>query len=93
MLPTPWTRRSRAGTRSSSLPSFLSHIKDTAQNWRDTLHSQLPGSRDRVRQIRFAKVRAACTWTWMPGRWPIPIRRGGLAGEAILTTFDAHQWE
>ena len=76
-----------------SLPGFLSHIKDTAQNWRDTLQSELPGFRDRVCQIRFDKGQGGLYLDMDAATIADLVRRGGLAGETILTTFDAHQWD
>jgi predicted acylesterase/phospholipase RssA len=76
-----------------SLPGFLSHIKDTAQNWRDTLQSELPGSRDRVCQIRFGKGQGGLYLDMDAATIADLVRRGHMAGETILATFDAHQWD
>ena len=34
---------------------FLGQVKDTMQNWRDNLQTELPGYRDRVCEVRFQK--------------------------------------
>ena len=93
MLPNPLDPAVPRWDAVDSLPGFLSHIKDTAQNWRDTLQSELPGLRDRVCQIRFAKGQGGLYLDMDAATIADLVRRGRLAGETILSTFDAHQWD
>ena len=62
MLPDPFQAAAPRLRAVDSLPAFVANVKDTAQNWRDNLQSELPGFRDRVCQIRFANR----------GGWPRP---------------------
>jgi hypothetical protein len=93
MLPNPLEPAIPRWGAVDSLPGFLGHIKDTAQNWRDSLQSELPGFRDRVCQIRFEKGEGGLYLDMDAETIADLVRRGGLAGECILSTFDAHQWD
>jgi predicted acylesterase/phospholipase RssA len=75
-----------------SLPAFVAQIKDTMQNWRDTLQSELPGYRDRVCQIRFDKGQGGLHLSMDPDTIKELISRGDKAGAKILETFDERQW-
>ena len=83
MLPNPLDPAVPRWDAVDSLPGFLSHIKDTAQNWRDTLQSELPGLRDRVCQIRFAKGQGGLYLDMDAATIADLVRRGRLAGETI----------
>jgi predicted acylesterase/phospholipase RssA len=75
-----------------TLPAFAWQIKDTMQNWRDTLQSELPGYRDRVCQIRFGKAEGGLNLNMDPLTIETLIARGDEAGRKIRSTFDERQW-
>ena len=76
-----------------SLPGFVGQIKDTMQNWRDTMQSELPGFRDRVCQIRFDKGQGGLYLDMDEKVIQDLIKRGDQAGEVILETFNERQWD
>jgi hypothetical protein len=76
----------------TTLPAFFESIKDTMQNWRDTLQSELPGYRDRVCQIRLEKGQGGLHLSMDATTLAELIGRGYEAGETILETFDDRQW-
>jgi predicted acylesterase/phospholipase RssA len=76
-----------------SLWAFFGEIKDAVQNWRDTLQSELPGFRDRVCQIRFAKGQGGLYLGMDEKVIEDMVRRGKLAGQTILATFDERHWD
>jgi predicted acylesterase/phospholipase RssA len=76
-----------------SLPKFFGHMKDTAQNWRDSLQSELPGFRDRVCQIRFARGQGGLYLDMDEDDIRELVARGSDAGKLILETFDDRQWD
>jgi hypothetical protein len=76
----------------TSLSAFIGQIKDTMQNWRDTLQSELPGYRDRVCQIRFREGQGGLHLNMDPATVALLIKRGDQAGGKILETFDERQW-
>jgi predicted acylesterase/phospholipase RssA len=77
----------------TSLFAFVGDIKDAMQNWRDTLQSELPGFRDRVCQIRVKDTEGGLHLDMSPAMIKLLVDRGKEAGDEILKTFDAHQWE
>jgi hypothetical protein len=93
MLPNPLEPAVPRWGAIGSLPGFLSQIKDAVQNWRDTLQSELPGFRDRVCQIRFARGQGGLYLDMDAATITDLVKRGQMAGDTILTTFDAHQWD
>jgi patatin-like phospholipase len=76
-----------------SVVAFLANIIDTMQNWRDSLQSELPGFRDRMCQIRLASGEGGLSLNMDPELIDHMVALGHEAGERILTTFDAHQWD
>lgn len=76
-----------------SVLGFVGGIKDTMQNWRDTMQSELPGFRDRVCQIRFRKGQGGLYLDMDEQVIQDLVRRGDEAGEVILDTFNERQWE
>jgi hypothetical protein len=93
MLPNPLEPAIPRWGPVDSLPAFFGHMKDTAQNWRDTLQSELPGFRDRVCQIRFDKGQGGLYLDMSDTDVAELVKRGAMAGECILETFDEHQWD
>jgi predicted acylesterase/phospholipase RssA len=75
-----------------TLAAFARQIKDTAQNWRDTLQSELPGYRDRVCQIRLDEGQGGLHLSMDPQTIKTLIDRGREAGGKIRSTFDERQW-
>jgi Patatin-like phospholipase len=76
-----------------SVLGFVGGIKDTMQNWRDTMQSELPGFRDRVCQIRFRNGQGGLYLDMDEEVIKDLVRRGDDAGGVILNTFDERQWE
>jgi predicted acylesterase/phospholipase RssA len=76
-----------------SVLGFVGGIKDTMQNWRDTMQSELPGFRDRVCQIRFRKGQGGLYLDMDEQVIQDLVRRGDEAGSVILNTFNERQWE
>jgi hypothetical protein len=76
-----------------SLPAFFGHMKDTAQNWRDSLQSELPGFRDRVCQIRFGKGQGGLYLDMSDQDVADLVQRGAMAGQCIIETFNERQWD
>jgi predicted acylesterase/phospholipase RssA len=77
----------------SSVVGFIAQIADVMQNWRDTMQSELPGSRDRICQIRLARGEGGLNVDMDRAAIDSLIRKGTLAGRAISDTFDARHWE
>jgi hypothetical protein len=76
-----------------SFGSFAGTIKDAAQNWRDTLQSELPASRDRVCEVRFDKGQGGLYLGMDHETVQALLGRGRMAGDLILKTFDEARWE
>jgi hypothetical protein len=76
-----------------SFPAFAGTIKDTAQNWRDTMQSELPAYRDRVCQIQFDQGEGGLYLGMDDDVIAQLVARGGEAGQLIRSTFDADEWE
>jgi hypothetical protein len=76
-----------------SLPAFAGTIWDTAQNWRDSMQSELPGFRDRICQIRFEKGQGGLYLDMDRAVIEALVKRGRKAGKRILSTFDDRKWE
>jgi len=76
-----------------SLFAFLGDIKDTMQNWRDTMQSELPGFRDRVCQIRFEPGQGGLHLNMEEADITTLVKRGRQAGREILRTFTDQHWE
>jgi hypothetical protein len=76
----------------TSLGGFFEQIKDTMQNWRDTLQSELPGYRDRVCQIRLKEGEGGLNLGMDLETIAALIKRGDDAGDKILEVFDEKQW-
>jgi predicted acylesterase/phospholipase RssA len=76
----------------TTFPAFAAQIMDAAQNWRDTLQSELPGYRDRVCQIRLADGQGGLHLSMDLATIETLIARGGEAGAKIRSTFDERQW-
>jgi predicted acylesterase/phospholipase RssA len=93
MLPDPRERAIPRWDPVASLPAFFALMKDTAQNWRDTLQSELPGFRDRVCQIRFDKGQGGLYLDMTDKDVEDLVQRGARAGELILETWTEHQWD
>jgi hypothetical protein len=73
---------------------FVGSIFSTAQNWRDTLQSQLPSYRERILQIRLEKDEGGLNLD-MPGKTIRSIlERGRQAGDKLDGEFHLpeHQW-
>jgi predicted acylesterase/phospholipase RssA len=93
MLSDPSARLAPRWDPISSLFAFVGDIKDAMQNWRDNLQSELPGFRDRVCQIRLRDTEGGLHLNMDPKLIKLLLQRGKEAGDLILKTFDAHQWE
>jgi hypothetical protein len=76
-----------------SFGSFAGTIKDAAQNWRDTLQSELPASRDRICEVRFDKGQGGLYLGMDQHTIDELLERGRMAGDLILDTFDEARWE
>jgi predicted acylesterase/phospholipase RssA len=76
-----------------SVPAFIGQIKDTMQNWRDTMQSELPGFRDRICQIRFGKGEGGLYLDMDEKVIQELIQRGDEAGDEILDKFNDRQWD
>jgi predicted acylesterase/phospholipase RssA len=77
----------------SSVVGFFAQIADVMQNWRDTMQSELPGSRDRICQIRLAPGEGGLNVDMDTAAIDSLIRKGTLAGRTIADTFDRRHWE
>jgi predicted acylesterase/phospholipase RssA len=93
MLPDPSVPLVPRWNKITSLGAFVGDIKDAAQNWRDNLQSELPGFRDRVCQIRLKDTEGGLHLDMSPRMIKLLVDRGTEAGDEILKTFNAHQWE
>jgi hypothetical protein len=76
-----------------SLLAFAGQIRDTMQNWRDSMQSELPGFRDRVCQIRFDKGEGGLSLEMPQATIDALVKRGHDAGLKILETFDEARWD
>jgi hypothetical protein len=76
----------------TGLGGFLRQIADVMQNWRDTMQTELPGSRDRVCQIRLEPGEGGLNVAMPPGAIRNLARKGDLAGRTISRTFDRGHW-
>ena len=86
-IPVPVRRRTI-----TKLPQFFSAIADTAQNWRDTMQSELPGFRDRVCHVRIDKGEGGLNLAMPKDVIEGLVERGQKAGDKILATFNEGQW-
>jgi predicted acylesterase/phospholipase RssA len=77
----------------TSVGGFAGQIKDTMQNWRDSMQMQLPGYRDRVCQVRLHPGEGGLHIYMPPELIEGLIARGHKAGQKILDTFDAAEWD
>jgi predicted acylesterase/phospholipase RssA len=65
---------------------FARQILDTMQNWRDTMQSELPGFRDRIRAIELGPGGGSMTWAWTltpSGDWRRDTPKGELAEDFV----------
>jgi predicted acylesterase/phospholipase RssA len=77
----------------TSVGGFAGQIKDTMQNWRDSMQMQLPGYRDRVCQVRLHPGEGGLHIYMPPELIDGLIDRGHAAGRKILETFDGAEWD
>jgi predicted acylesterase/phospholipase RssA len=75
------------------LVGFLRQIADVMQNWRDTMQAEMPGSRDRICQIRLAEGEGGLNVDMDREAVDSLIGKGRLAGRTIVEGFDARRWE
>jgi predicted acylesterase/phospholipase RssA len=76
----------------AGLGGFLRQIADVMQNWRDTMQTELPGSRDRVCQIRLEPGEGGLNVAMPPAAIRNLLRKGEVAGRTIRRTFDRAHW-
>jgi hypothetical protein len=91
--PAPNGRKSPRWVAVKGLGDFAGQIMDTMQNWRDTVQSEIPGSRDRVYEARLDKDAGEGGLNLgMDVRTISRLQdRGNRVGEEILKTFDWDQ--
>jgi predicted acylesterase/phospholipase RssA len=65
------------------LTVFGGQIKDTMQNWRDNLQTELPGYRERVCEVRFEKDEGGLNLKMAPPKVQALMDRGFEAGEKL----------
>jgi hypothetical protein len=70
---------------------FMHQIVDTMQNWRDNMQAALPGFQDRVYQVRLSGDQGGMNLNMSPADIQDLIRKGGLVGRSIASTFDWDQ--
>lgn len=65
------------------MPGFLARVRDSMQNWRDTMQSELPGFRDRVCRIQLAPHEGGLNLDMDSSAIDRLMRRGFRAGQAL----------
>jgi predicted acylesterase/phospholipase RssA len=89
----PDGRQSPHWTGTEGILGFGKQIKDAVQNWRDTAQAQLPGSRDRVCQIRLYKGQGGLNLDMDPEVIDLLDARGRQAAAQFQNfSFADHQW-
>jgi hypothetical protein len=63
--------------------AFGGQIKDTMQNWRDNLQTELPGYRERVCEVRFKEGEGGLNLKMAPPKVQALMKRGFAAGEEL----------
>ena len=80
-------------TGTKGILGFGKQIKDAVQNWRDTAQAQLPGSRDRVCQIRLYAGQGGLNLDMDPDVVDLLDARGRQAAAQFQNfSFADHQW-
>ena len=77
----------------SGVVGFFRQIADVMQNWRDTMQAEMPGSRDRICQIRLGQGEGGLNVDMDRQAVDSLIGKGTLAGHTIVERFDARRWE
>ncbi|HTI15301.1 MAG TPA: hypothetical protein VL461_12165 [Dictyobacter sp.] len=76
-----------------NLAKFVFGLFGTAQNYRDTLQSRLPGYRERIIQVRLSKEEGGMNLTMSPEMIQHVADKGREAGEALRQfCFEQHWW-
>ncbi|MGE0490104.1 MAG: patatin-like phospholipase family protein [Vulcanimicrobiota bacterium] len=77
-----------------NMPALGSAIWSTAQNFRDNLQSTLPGSRDRVVEVRLTSSEGGLNLDMPPAAIQAMVDKGERAGALLLKEFrwDYHRW-
>jgi predicted acylesterase/phospholipase RssA len=75
-----------------SITGFVGQIKDTMENWRDSMQMELPSYRDRVCQIRLTAGEGGLNLNMDREVIKSLIERGHDAGKEILHKFDDAEW-
>jgi hypothetical protein len=95
---TPWFTFSAARKDALSLRGFVGALKDTAQNWHDSVQLDLPGFRDRVVHVGLTTEEGGLNLSMPPEVITRVARRGGEAGRLLVQGFqeedywDTHRW-
>jgi hypothetical protein len=95
---TPWFTFSPERGRDLSLRGFAGALKDTAQNWHDSVQLDLPGFRDRVVHVGLTPQEGGLNLSMPPDVITRVARRGGEAGRLLVQGFqeedywDTHRW-
>lgn len=77
-----------------TMPALGSAIWSTAQNFRDNLQSTLPGSRDRVVEVRLTSSEGGLNLDMPPAAIKAMVDKGERAGALLKNEFrwDHHRW-
>lgn len=98
---TPWFTFWRSKSEQRSLVGFLGAIRDTTQNWRDSVQLEMPGFRDRVVHVGLADNEGGMNLAMSAPTIEAVAGRGYDAGERLADAFsspkpdgywDTHRW-